>query len=123
MYVVVPPTIKTQPTQQIVEIYQNATFYCEAEGFQVTYLWKRCDENDENVRTVVARSANLSFSNAIPFDNGKYYCEAINNGGITSSNPVRLEVKGNHYTHQQFVHLNSIPFQLQFISLINPKVL
>ena len=86
----------------------------------MTYLWKRCDEN---VHTVVARSANLSFLNAIPFDNGEYYCEAINNGGSTLSNTVRLEVKGNNYINQQLVYLNSLSFQLQFISLINPKVL
>ena len=95
IYVVVPPTIIRQPGQQFVDIYQNVTFHCEADGFQVTYLWKKCDGD---VHPVLARCSNLVLSDVTPFDNGQYYCEVINDGGATPSNIVTLEVKGNHYT-------------------------
>ena len=95
IYVVVPPTIIRQPGQQFVDIYQNVTFHCEADGFQVTYLWKKCGGD---VHPVLARCSNLVLSDVTPFDNGQYYCEVINDGGATPSNIVTLEVKGNHYT-------------------------
>ena len=91
--VVVPPTIIRQPVQQVVDMYQNVTFHCEAEGFQVTYLWKK---HNGNVQPILARCSYLILSNVTPIDNGQYLCEAKNDGGTTSSNIVRLEVKGNH---------------------------
>ena len=91
-HLVVPPTIVRQPTQQVVDIHQNVTFHCEAEGFRVKYLWKKY-EGDEHRE--ISNSSNLIIPNVTPFNNGQYYCEAINNGGTTSSNIVSLEVKGN----------------------------
>ena len=93
-HVVIPPIIIRQPTQQIVYIHQSVTFHCEAEGFQVTYLWKKCDENKN---LVIARNSNFILSNVIPFNNGQYYCEATNDGGTTPSNIVSLKVKGNQW--------------------------
>ena len=95
-YVVIPPIIIRQPGQQIVDIYQNVTFLCEAEGFQVSYFWKKCGGD---VHPILARCSNLVLSDVTPFDNGQYYCEAINDGGATPSNIVTLEVKGNHYAN------------------------
>ena len=74
-------------------MYQNVTFHCEADGFQVTYLWKKYDGD---VHPILARCSRLILSNVTPVDNGQYYCEAMNDGGNTPSNLVRLEVKGNH---------------------------
>ena len=92
-YLVIPPIIIKQPTQQVVDIYQNVTFHCGAEGFQVTYLWKKCEAN---VHPILTRNSNLNLLNVTPSDNGQYYCKAINDGGTTYSNIVSLKVKGNH---------------------------
>ena len=92
-YVVVPPTIIRQPAQQVVDVYEDVTFHCGAEGFQVTYIWKK---RGGDVDSVLARCSNLVLSDVTPFDNGQYYCEAKNGGGTRLSNIVELEVKGNH---------------------------
>ena len=75
-------------------MYQNATFHCEAEGFQVTYSWKKCNGDVHQMYTRCSHL--LTLSNVTPFDSGQYLCKAKNDGGTTSSNIVRLEVKGNH---------------------------
>ena len=87
---VIPPIIIHQPTQKMVDIYQNVTLYCEAEGFQVAYLWKNCDGN------IIGRQSSVTLLNVTPDDNGQYHCEASNVGGSVSSNTVKLEVKGIH---------------------------
>ena len=60
----------------------------------MTYLWKKSGGNIKP--TLLARNSKLILPNVTPSDNGQYYCEAMNAGGITPSNTVSLDVKGNH---------------------------
>ena len=87
--VVAPPNITKQPTNITIQALQNATFTCEASGFEVKYKWKR-----HNNSIIIRNQSNLTISEATPLDEDQYYCVAMTEGGYAFSNNVTLRVDG-----------------------------
>ena len=88
-YIVAPPNITKQPTNVTIQVLQDATFRCEASGFEVKYEWKRHDNN-----SIIGRQFNLTISEATSLDEDQYYCVAMTEGGCAFSNNVTLTVTG-----------------------------
>ena len=86
---VAPPTITQQPDDVTIQALQDATFSCEAGGFEVKYEWKR-----HNSISVIGRQPNFTISRATPSDEDQYYCVAMTKGGYAFSNNVTLTVNG-----------------------------
>ena len=68
---------------------QDATFTCEARGFEENYEWKRHDNSD-----IIGRQPSLTISRATSLDEDQYYCVAMTEGGYAFSNNVTLTVTG-----------------------------
>ena len=77
----VPPSIVTQPTNQVVNLAQSATFSVTASGMLLNYQWRF------NGADMVGRTnASLILSNAQPVNEGDY-CVVVANfaGAVTST--------------------------------------
>ena len=68
---------------------QNATFICEADGFEVKYEWKYHDDDK-----IIGNQSSLTISRATSLDEDQYYCVAMTEGGYAFSNNVTLTVNG-----------------------------
>ena len=86
---VAPPIITEQPADVTIQALQDATFSCEANGFEVKYEWKR-----HNSKNGIGKQSTLTISRAIPLDEDQYYCVAMTEGGYAFSNNVTLTVNG-----------------------------
>ena len=92
-HVVPPPDITDPLASQAVLALQNATFTCNATGYNVKYHWIAVSGSISS-RTIGINSYQLTIVNVIPSDNGTYICVVTNEGGSTESNAVQLIVLG-----------------------------
>lgn len=88
------PVITVQPVSKEVESNENAGFYLEAEGSNLTYRWmkngKMVIDDGENITG--ANTNNLVISNASVFNGGNYNCIVSGYGGETVSDTACLKV-------------------------------
>ena len=90
-YAVAPPRITEHPNSITVGALQPATFTCEANGFEVTYQWKRL-----NSSMIIGIESTLIIPQADPSDEDQYYCVAMTKGGYAFSNNVTLTINGEN---------------------------
>jgi len=68
---------------------QDVMFTCKANGFNVSYEWRRHSSHG-----IIGRQSNLTITKATPPDEDQYYCIAMNEGGYVFSNNITLSVDG-----------------------------
>ena len=106
MYFVFPaaisaPVITRHPASSSVELYTNnanLTLRCEADGYQITFIWtmngKIIGPNDHFNMV----DGNLTIINVKPSDQGRYQCTARNSGGSVVSAYANVAIKGTQIT-------------------------
>ena len=78
-----------------VKALTSVTFICSASNSNgVTYSWHRNNGDIPSTRSRGQNTNTLTFTRAIPPDEGMYYCIATNDGGSTSSRSASLTVNG-----------------------------
>lgn len=89
LYVLVPPTISTQPTNLAVAISNSAAFGVTASGVPaVSYQWNRNGSPIAN-----ATSASYSIAKALGVDNGAVFSVTVSNSvGVVTSSSITLTV-------------------------------
>ena len=68
---------------------QEVMFTCEAEGYNVSYEWRRHSSSG-----TIGRQSSLTITRATPPDEDQYYCIAMTEGGYVFSDNVTLTVDG-----------------------------
>ena len=94
------PTIKKQPVDVNVTVYNSASFVCTACGYRsIKIVWKRvnytlpitADVTEE--KSLNQFTSTLRISEIVGYYSGQYYCIAENKGGKAISQVANLYVQ------------------------------
>ena len=92
--IIVPyPVIVIHPQSQYTDLIENATFTCNAIGYNISYYWKLGSGFFPN-KVIGAYSNILMIPDVRSSDDNTYVCVASNEGGSVASNRAHLIVKG-----------------------------
>lgn len=86
-----PPSIKTQPLDQIVHENETATFTVEAIGNAIEYKWQKYSRNSW-IDIPNTNSPSYSLVASLADNNSQFQCIAKNTGGTITFNTVTLTV-------------------------------
>ena len=84
----------TQPSSQHISLTQNATFTCNATGYNVIYQWTIGSGSFPSKVTGI-NSNTLMIPDVRSSDDNTYTCVASNEGGNVTSQQAKLVVTGN----------------------------
>ena len=87
------PVLVTHPSSQHINLTQNATFTCDATGYNVSYQWTIGSGSFLN-KVIGINSNTLVIPDVRSSDNNTYMCVASNEGGNVTSKQAKLIVTG-----------------------------
>ena len=93
MIIVPSPVIVINPQSQYTDLTEDATFTCNAKGYNISYYWTIGSGSFPNKVNGVY-SNTLMIPDVRSSDDNTYVCVASNEGGSVASNRAHLIVKG-----------------------------
>ena len=100
-YLVSPPVIIRQPTDEVAEVYSSITLECEVQGYgNINVEWRKLGAplpstsfvRNKNFTNGV--SSTIKIKRIVGYYSGMYCCVANNIAGQTTSKCAKLSVKG-----------------------------